>query len=88
MKRTMAVAVVGLPLAGSGTVHAAGQPQCDSGQTAGAVPGQQYGTEANRQAKKQADAQKYQEAGADSATAACPERPAAPDMGAASDRKL
>ena len=101
MKRMMvaAVAAVSLVLVGHGTLRAAGQPQCETGEQAGAAPGQQanpqdtgaapgqqYGTEANVEAKKQVDAQKYQSAGASSATEACPETPP-PVGGTSSDRK-
>ncbi len=60
-------------------------PQCDQ-ERAGAAPGQQYGTEADVAAKKQADAEKYQTAEANSATQACKRSPD-PVKDTASDRK-
>ncbi|MBV8589418.1 MAG: hypothetical protein JO212_05055 [Acetobacteraceae bacterium] len=73
MKRMLAIAIAAasLLLAGQGTLRAAGQPQCDSGQTAGAAPGQKYGTSSDVAAKKQMDTEKYQTAGANSAKEAC-----------------
>jgi hypothetical protein len=47
--------------------------KCDKGQNAGAAPGQKYGTSDDVAAKKEVDAQKYQTAGANSASEACPE---------------
>lgn len=83
MKRIMiaAVAALSLVVAGHGTVRAAGQPQCETGPAAGAAPGQQYGTktgemaQANIEAKKQADADKYRSAEPNTATQACPDTP-------------
>lgn len=89
MKRMMlaAFAAASLLLAGQGLLHAAGQPQCETDQQAGAAPGQQadaqaagampgqkYGTEANVEEKKQMDAQKYQTTAATSAADACPDK--------------
>jgi len=69
---------MGLLLAGHGTLHAGGQPcaapeqnAAAPGQNAGAAPGQQYGTEADVAEKKQLDTQKYETAGANSATEGC-----------------
>lgn len=88
MKRMMAAAVaaVGLVLVGYGTAHAGAQVQCGSGGSTGAAPGQQYGTEANVEAKKQMDAEKFQTAEVNSATQACQEVPA-PAEGASPERK-
>ena len=61
--------------AGQGTVRAAGQPQCDSGQTAVAGPdsGRSEDAAAKKQleARRQADVEKYQSQGPNSATEAC-----------------
>ena len=64
----------------------AGQPQCDLAKNAGAAPGQKYGISADVAAKKQADAQKYETAGANSATEAC-EKQSAPGSSTSSNRK-
>ncbi len=78
MKRMMAAAVAaGRLVVGHGTLRAAGQPQCGSGQNASAASGQQYGTSADVEAKKQADARKYEKAGPNSASEACRETPPA-----------
>jgi hypothetical protein len=73
MKRinVAAIAAMGLMFAWHGALHAAGQPQCDSAKNAGAAQGQKYGTSADVAAKKQIDTQKYETAGANSATEAC-----------------
>jgi hypothetical protein len=88
MKRmgAVAVAAISLMFVGHGTLRAGGQPQCDSANNAGAAPGQKYGTSADVAAKKQLDAQKYQTAGANSATETC-QKPASPVKGTSSDRK-
>ncbi len=77
MKRIMTAATVGLLIAGHGMHRAAGQmPQCDR-ERAGAAPGRQYGTEEDVAAKKQADAEKFRTAEANSATQACKDLPTA-----------
>jgi hypothetical protein len=74
MKRLMAAGIVAVSLVFAWhEAHAGGQPQCDKGQNAAAAPGQKYGTSDDVAAKKEVDAQKYQTAGANSATEACPE---------------
>ena len=71
MRRMMTAAAVGLLIVGHGTHRAAGQmPQCDR-ERAGAAPGRQYGTEEDVAAKKQAAAEKFRTAEANSATPAC-----------------
>lgn len=86
MKQMVTAAVVGLLVAGHGMHRAAGQmPQCDR-ERAGAAPARQYGTEDDVAAKKQADAEKFRTAEANSATQACKDPPA-PVKDAASDRK-
>ena len=76
MKQVVAAVVVGLLVVGYGMHRAAGQmPQCDR-EKAGAAPGRQYGTEDDVAAKKQADAEKFRTAEANSATQACKNLPA------------
>ena len=72
MKRLMvaAIAVVSLVLLGPGTLRAAGQPNANPQQNAGAAPGQQFGTSADVAAKKRLDEQKYQNPAPGSANAA------------------
>lgn len=78
MKRMMAAAVAAASLVvGHGTLWAAGQPQCDQGQNTGAAAGQQYGTSGDVEAKKQADARKYEKAEPNSASEACRQTPPA-----------
>ncbi len=62
MKRLMmaVLAAVSFLLVGQGMLRAGGQPQANTRQSAGAVPGQQYGTSADVAAKQRLDAQKYQ----------------------------
>ena len=85
-----AVAAAGLLVVGQTDVRAAGQPQCETGPTAGAAPGQEHGAkseqmaQANVEAKKQADPDKYREAGANTANQACPD--AAPSTGSSSQK--
>lgn len=87
MKRMTAVAALSLVLAGHGTARAAGQPQCDPKQSAGvAASGQQQGTSASVEVKRQADAQKFESAGANTAAEACQEV-SAPATGASPERK-
>lgn len=74
MKRITLAAVAATSLvlvSGHQPVRAAGEPQCNTGQTAGAVPGKDFGTQADVNAKKELDAQKYAKAGANAATEAC-----------------
>ena len=88
MKQVMLAAVVAVSLlvVGHGTHRAAAQmPQCDSGRS-GAAPGQQYGTAADVAAKKQADAEKYRSAEANSATQACNDA-SAPAKGTSSSQR-
>ena len=77
MKRTTMAVMTAASLMVVGQGHSAlGQmPNCDPARS-GAAPGQQYGTAADVAAKKQADAEKYRTAAANSATQACNAMPA------------
>ena len=88
MKRIMAAAIAAASLVviEPGPVRAAGEPPCDSSQNAGAAPGQKLGTSEDMAVKKQADAEKYQTAGANSAKEAC-EKAASQAKGASPGQK-
>jgi hypothetical protein len=71
---TIAMAAASL-VVGHGTLCAAGEPQCDSAQTASAATGSTSSDDATAkkqlEARRQADAQKYQSEGANAANEAC-----------------
>lgn len=83
-----AVAAIGvLAAAGQGAHRAAAQmPQCDPARS-GAAPGQRYGTSADVDAKKRADAEKYRSTDANPATEACNQTPAAGGRGSTSGQQ-
>lgn len=85
MKWTTMVAAASLAIAGQGHRALAQMPSCDPARS-GAAPGQQYGTAEDVAAKKQADAEKYRTADANSATQAC-NNMAAPAKDAAPNQK-
>jgi hypothetical protein len=71
---TIAIAA-SLVIVGHGTPRAAGEPQCDSAQSAGAATGSSSSDDAaakkQLEARRQVDAQKYQSEGANTANEAC-----------------
>lgn len=81
-KITAVAAAASLFFAGQGTLQAAGQPECDTGQS-GNAPQQSYSgktqdvtSKETLEPRRQADAEKYQHEGANAANAACEKHPA------------
>ena len=76
-----ALAATSLLFVGQHTLQAGGQPQCDTGRAASAPQqpnlgkAQDVASQETMEARKQADTQKYQQAGANSANAACEKQP-------------